>query len=74
MNQNHETLFIQHFGNEEARSLDYFQNQMNGYSRLKKAFGMKPDQIIDEVKASNMRGRGGAGFPTGIKWGFILFH
>ncbi len=32
---------------------------------------MKPDEIIDEVKASNLRGRGGAGFPTGMKWSFV---
>ncbi|MCC7442212.1 MAG: NADH-quinone oxidoreductase subunit NuoF [Bdellovibrionales bacterium] len=66
-----ETLYIQHFGNEEARSLDYYLKQMQGYTALKKAFGMKAEQIIDEVKASNLRGRGGAGFPTGTKWGFI---
>ncbi len=32
---------------------------------------MTPDQIIDEVKKSNLRGRGGAGFPTGMKWSFV---
>ncbi len=42
-----------------------------GYEPLKKALGMTPDQIIDEVKASELRGRGGAGFPTGMKWGFV---
>lgn len=66
-----ETLFIQHFGNEEARSLGYFQKQMTGYQAAKKAFEMTPDAVVEEVKKSNMRGRGGAGFPTGVKWGFI---
>ena len=66
-----ETLYIQHFGNEEARTLDYYLRQMKGYQALKKALAMKPDDIIEEVKKSNLRGRGGAGFPTGIKWGFI---
>jgi NADH-quinone oxidoreductase subunit F len=42
-----------------------------GYAALKKALGMKPAEVIDEVKASNLRGRGGAGFPTGLKWSFI---
>ncbi|MEI6376859.1 MAG: NADH-quinone oxidoreductase subunit NuoF [bacterium] len=42
-----------------------------GYAELKKALGMKPEEIIDEVKKSNLRGRGGAGFPCGVKWGFI---
>jgi NADH-quinone oxidoreductase subunit F len=42
-----------------------------GYEELKKAFTMKPEQIVNEVKASGLRGRGGAGFPCGVKWGFI---
>ncbi|MBV8640892.1 MAG: NADH-quinone oxidoreductase subunit NuoF [Verrucomicrobia bacterium] len=42
-----------------------------GYDELKKAFTMKPEQIVNEVKASGVRGRGGAGFPCGVKWGFI---
>ena len=37
----------------------------------KKAIKMKPQEVIDEVKASGLRGRGGAGFPTGVKWGFV---
>ena len=36
-----------------------------------KAVGMTPDEIINEVKTSNLRGRGGAGFPTGMKWSFV---
>jgi len=43
-----------------------------GYVGLRKAlFDMTRDDVIAEVKASNMRGRGGAGFPTGVKWGFL---
>lgn len=42
-----------------------------GYEGFKKALGMKPADVINEVKASNLRGRGGAGFPTGVKWSFI---
>jgi len=42
-----------------------------GYESLKKALGMKPVEIVDAVKASNLRGRGGAGFPCGAKWSFI---
>jgi NADH-quinone oxidoreductase subunit F len=45
--------------------------QDNGYEELKKAFTMKPEQIVNEVKVSGLRGRGGAGFPCGVKWGFI---
>jgi len=42
-----------------------------GYEQLKKALKMEPKAITDEVKTSGLRGRGGAGFPTGVKWGFI---
>ncbi|MBV9732404.1 MAG: NADH-quinone oxidoreductase subunit F, partial [Verrucomicrobia bacterium] len=42
-----------------------------GYEELKKALKMQPQEIVNEVKASGVRGRGGAGFPTGAKWGFI---
>jgi NADH-quinone oxidoreductase subunit F len=46
--------------------------QMGAYQALEKALkGMTPDQIIDEVKKSSLRGRGGAGFPTGMKWSFV---
>jgi len=41
-----------------------------GYSALRKALSMKPEQVIEEVLASGLRGRGGAGFPTGLKWKF----
>src|SRR5450830_1186487 len=45
--------------------------QRGGYAALKTALGMKPEEVTDEVKKSNLRGRGGACFPTGLKWTFM---
>lgn len=42
-----------------------------GYEGLRKALGMTPAEVMDVVKKSNLRGRGGAGFPTGMKWSFV---
>lgn len=42
-----------------------------GYQAVEKAFKMTPDEIVEEVKKSGLRGRGGAGFPTGMKWSFL---
>jgi len=50
--------------------IDCYQKQ-GGYQALRKAFGMEPRKIVDEVRASGLRGRGGAGYPCGVKWGFI---
>jgi len=43
---------------------------LGAYAAVATAFGMRPVDVIDEVKRSGLRGRGGAGFPTGVKWGF----
>src|SRR5271169_6560453 len=53
-----------------ATNLDRYL-ELDGYKALQKAISMGPDAIINEVKASNLRGRGGAGFPTGMKWSFV---
>ncbi|MEO8725803.1 MAG: NADH-quinone oxidoreductase subunit F, partial [Acidobacteriaceae bacterium] len=45
--------------------------ELDGYKAVRKALEMSSDDIINEVKASNLRGRGGAGFPTGMKWAFV---
>lgn len=50
--------------------IDVYESH-GGYEMLRKALGMKPEEVTDEVKKSNLRGRGGACFPTGLKWTFM---
>jgi NADH-quinone oxidoreductase subunit F len=63
-------LISQRFQLENSTSIDTYL-ATEGYVAIKKALGMTPEAIIDEMKASNLRGRGGAGFPTGMKWSFV---
>jgi NADH-quinone oxidoreductase subunit F len=59
------------WGIENSTKIDVFL-QNGGYQALDKALKqMTPESIIDEMKKSNLRGRGGAGFPTGMKWSFV---
>ncbi|MGD1072633.1 MAG: NADH-quinone oxidoreductase subunit NuoF, partial [Bryobacteraceae bacterium] len=58
------------FGLPDSHTLDTYL-ATDGYKAFEKALGMSQDEIIGEVKASGLRGRGGAGFPTGMKWGFV---
>jgi NADH-quinone oxidoreductase subunit F len=69
---NKETVKVttQNFGNEDAKKIGTYE-KLGGYASLKKAVKMKPAEVIEEVKKANLRGRGGAGFPAGVKWGFV---
>jgi NADH-quinone oxidoreductase subunit F len=59
------------FGIPNSNKIDTYL-QLEGYQALDKALKqMTPEQIVDEVKKSNLRGRGGAGFPAGMKWSFV---
>src|SRR5438270_4101631 len=63
-------ILTRRFQLENSASIDTYLAS-DGYKAFMKAVGMKPDEIINEVKISNLRGRGGAGFPTGMKWSFV---
>lgn len=66
-----EKIVSRHFGQKNSHRLENYLRD-NGYEAARKALTqMKPAQVIDEVKKSNLRGLGGAGFPTGTKWSFI---
>jgi NADH-quinone oxidoreductase subunit F len=59
------------FGVVDSHKLDVYLNY-DGYKGLERALKqLTPEQVVDEVKKSNLRGRGGAGFPTGMKWSFV---
>jgi len=63
-------LLTEFYHLDEFRFLDGYKKN-GGYVNLEKALKMQPQAIIDEVKASGLRGRGGAGFSTGMKWSFL---
>ena len=63
-------ILSRRFGKPNSTSIDTYLAD-DGYKAFLKASRMKPEEIIEEVKISNLRGRGGAGFPTGMKWSFV---
>ncbi len=65
-----EKIFTRNFGIANSHTLAVYRER-GGYAGLNKAKGMEPAAITEEVKKANLRGLGGAGFPTGVKWGFI---
>lgn len=63
-------VLSEHFGDPAARPLEGWRGH-GGYAALQQALGMSPEAVTEVVKASGLRGRGGAGFPTGVKWSFM---
>jgi NADH-quinone oxidoreductase subunit F len=68
---NYEPVLTQFAFTPGGAELDHYIKNQNGYEGLKKALTMTPDAVIEDVKKSGLRGRGGAGFPTGLKWQFV---
>ncbi len=60
-------ILLKYQGRTEAAGLEEY----GGYRAWRKAQDMTPEQVVDEVKQSNLKGRGGAAFPTGMKWSFV---
>ncbi len=67
-----EPVLTSHVREPNSFTLDFYTSRLQGYEGLRKALTMKPGDVIEQVKASGLRGRGGAGFPTGMKWQFVL--
>jgi NADH-quinone oxidoreductase subunit F len=65
-----EPILTRNFGRSDSHTLAVYR-ETGGYTALEKARAMEPSAIVDEVKKSNLRGLGGAGFPTGAKWSFV---
>ena len=66
-----EPVLTKGIGELDLVDIEVYERQ-GGYQALRKALRtMTPDEVREEVKRSNLRGRGGAGFPTGVKWGFL---
>lgn len=63
-------LLLKNIDVEGIKTFEIFRKH-GGYTAAEKALKMTPDEILEEVKTSGLRGRGGAGFPTGLKWSFL---
>ena len=63
-------ILFKNINMKDLHTMKVYEEQ-GGYRSLKKAFAQKPEEIVEAVKASGLRGRGGAGFPAGLKWSFL---
>jgi NADH-quinone oxidoreductase subunit F len=67
-----EPVLTSHVREPNSATLEFYTSRLRGYEGLRKALTLAPNDVIEQVKASGLRGRGGAGFPTGMKWQFVL--
>ncbi len=65
-----EPVLLRNRGVEGSTSLKVYESR-GGYQAFRKALQMTPEAVVEEVKSANLRGRGGAGFPAGVKWTFL---
>jgi NADH-quinone oxidoreductase subunit F len=68
----YQPVLTSHVNEPNSYTLDFYLKNLRGYEGLRASLTKKPNDIIEQVKASGLRGRGGAGFPTGMKWQFVL--
>ncbi|GMU38113.1 MAG: NADH-quinone oxidoreductase subunit NuoF [Phycisphaerae bacterium] len=66
----YEPILLRNRGVEGSRTLKVYESR-GGYQAVRKALKMTPEAVVEEVKKANLRGRGGAGFPAGMKWSFL---
>ena len=66
----HKRILLTNIHHEDQHELTAYESR-GGYQSIRKTMEIEPQKVVDEVKASGLRGRGGAGFPTGLKWSFV---
>jgi NADH-quinone oxidoreductase subunit F len=68
--KDHKKILTANIAHDDQKKLSAYELR-GGFAGIRKALALKPIEVIEEVKKSGLRGRGGAGFPTGMKWGFV---
>jgi NADH-quinone oxidoreductase subunit F len=67
----HRLILLDQIDNPELQSLAGYESVCHGYQAIRTALNLKPAEVLEQVRISGLRGRGGAGFPTATKWGFV---